>query len=204
MTTHQETLGLYGKLPVFGDFVVRQLTSEFVNAWDGWLQEVLANSHQLLGDSWLEIYMLAPTWRFIVGPDILGGNAWIGIMLPSVDRVGRYFPLTLALPISPQTDIAQTYLANDNWFRTIKDLGMNTLKQDLDFKEYEVKLNRFPKPTHINMQENEDTIPLNTTIPEPTENLASFYARASQDDNFKERISQIRYAISRALKPISL
>jgi type VI secretion system protein ImpM len=204
MTTPQESIGLYGKLPVFGDFVVRQLKSEFVSSWDGWLQEGLANSRQLLGDSWLETYMLAPIWRFIIGPGILGGNAWMGIMLPSVDRVGRYFPLTLALPVSPQTDIAQTYLTNGEWFRAIEDLGMDALKQGLDFKEYEARLSRFPVPACVCMQENDDTIPLNTTIPEPTEYLASSYARVPQDDNFKERTSQIRNAISGALKPVSL
>ena len=204
MTTDQETIGLYGKLPTFGDFVVRQLKSEFVTSWDGWLQEVLANSRQVLGDSWLEIYMLAPIWRFIIGPEILGNAAWMGIMLPSVDRVGRYFPLTLALPMSPQTDIPQTYLANGEWFRAIEDLGMDALKQDLDFKEYEARLGGFPKPAYVDMQEDEDTIPLNTTVPELTENLAPSYARVQQDDNFKERTLQIRKAVSGALKPVSL
>ena len=35
-------------------------------------------------------------WRFALPPGFCGPQAVLGLMLPSVDRAGRYFPLTFA------------------------------------------------------------------------------------------------------------
>lgn len=35
-------------------------------------------------------------WRFVLTPGLLDGRYWFGILMPSVDRVGRRFPLSLA------------------------------------------------------------------------------------------------------------
>lgn len=145
-TDSQVTVGLYGKLPIFGDFVVRYLRDEFVNPWDRWLQDGLDNSRKLLGNAWLDNYLVAPIWRFVIGQGMLGDGAWIGIMVPSVDRVGRYFPLTLAQPMNPDIDITATYLSNREWFQSIEDLGVDALSQNLNFEEYESRLRKFPAP----------------------------------------------------------
>ena len=57
--------------------------------------ECLAASHAALGDRWLDVYLTSPAWRFVFGPGACGPSPVIGLMAPSVDRVGRYFPLTL-------------------------------------------------------------------------------------------------------------
>lgn len=90
------TTGFYGKLPARGDFVRAGLPRSFVEPWDTWLAAVLAGSRALLGESWLPAWLEAPVWRFSLAPGTSGPDAVLGLMLPSVDRVGRYFPLTLA------------------------------------------------------------------------------------------------------------
>ena len=91
--------GWYGKLPCLGDFASRRLDAEFITPWDAWLQRCIATSRQQLGEQWLDIYLTSPMWRFILAPGICGERACAGVLLPSVDKVGRYFPLTFALPL---------------------------------------------------------------------------------------------------------
>jgi type VI secretion system protein ImpM len=89
--------GFYGKLPSQGDFVSRRLPWEFTSVWDDWLQQGLQASRAALGPRWLEVYLSAPVWRFQVAPGVCGPQGWRGLFFASVDRVGRYFPLTLAV-----------------------------------------------------------------------------------------------------------
>lgn len=90
------SFGFYGKIPARGDFVRNGLPRPFIDAWDGWLQIVMAESRVLLGDAWLPAWMEAPVWRFSLAAGICGPGAAIGVFMPSVDRAGRHFPLTLA------------------------------------------------------------------------------------------------------------
>ena len=90
------TTGFYGKLPARGDFVRAGLPREFTDPWDDWLQSVIAGSQSIMGDAWLPAYLEAPIWRFALPPGMCGSLAALGLMLPSVDKAGRYFPLTFA------------------------------------------------------------------------------------------------------------
>ncbi len=89
-------IGFYGKLPARGDFVQAGLPRSFTDPWDRWLQRVLAASQAMLGDRWLPAWLEAPVWRFALMPGVCGPDPALGLWLPSVDRVGRHFPLTLA------------------------------------------------------------------------------------------------------------
>src|ERR1700733_5055101 len=90
--------GFFGKLPSHGDFVRRRVADDFVAGWDAWLQSCLAQSRETLGDKWLDTYLTSPVWRFALAPAVCGAAAVAGILVPSVDRVGRYFPLTIVWP----------------------------------------------------------------------------------------------------------
>src|SRR3954468_2213067 len=93
--------GFYGKIPSEGDFVSRRLPWEFTSVWDDWLQQGMQASREALGERWLALYLSAPIWRFQVGAGVCGPQGWRGLFFPSVDRVGRYFPLTLAFADAP-------------------------------------------------------------------------------------------------------
>jgi type VI secretion system protein ImpM len=88
-------VGFYGKLPSHGDFLRRRVSDAFVDAWDAWLRECLAASRTALGARWLDVYLTSPAWRFVCASGACGPAPVIGVMAPSVDQVGRFFPLTL-------------------------------------------------------------------------------------------------------------
>jgi type VI secretion system protein ImpM len=119
--------GWYGKMPCLGDFASRRLPTEFIEPWDAWLQRSLAASRARLGESWLELFLTSPMWRFALTPGICGANAWAGLLIPSVDKVGRYFPLTFALELADaEADIASIFAAQA-WFRALEQVGLAAL-----------------------------------------------------------------------------
>jgi type VI secretion system protein ImpM len=91
--------GAYGKMPSLGDFFRISLPADFVAAWDVWLQGGLTAVRAALDGAWQDCYMSAPIWRFTLGPGLAGKSGMLGVLMPSVDRVGRMFPLTIAAPL---------------------------------------------------------------------------------------------------------
>lgn len=89
-------VGFFGKLPARGDFVRAGLPRSFTDPWDAWLQQVLPASRGILAEVWEPAWLEAPVWRFALPPGLCGPDPVLGLWLPSVDRAGRYFPLTLA------------------------------------------------------------------------------------------------------------
>jgi type VI secretion system protein ImpM len=90
------TQGFFGKIPARGDFVRAGLPRAFIEPWDRWLELVLAGSRESLGDAWRAAWLEAAVWRFALASGIAGPTAAYGVLLPSVDAHGRYFPLTVA------------------------------------------------------------------------------------------------------------
>jgi len=88
--------GFFGKLPSRADFVGHGLPRDFLTPWEAWMAEAMAASRALLGEAWLPAWMEAPVWRFALPGGACGPDAVLGLLLPSVDRVGRSFPLLVA------------------------------------------------------------------------------------------------------------
>jgi type VI secretion system protein ImpM len=132
--------GWYGKIPCLGDFASRRLPSRFIVAWDDWLQRTLAGSRALLGEAWLDTYLTSPVWRFLLMPEVCGNTGWAGVLMPSVDRVGRYFPLTIAaeLPSLParETDLG----ALSNWLDLTESVALAALNMDCTCDDLERRL----------------------------------------------------------------
>lgn len=132
--------GFYGKLPTLGDFVQRRLTPEFVARWDRWLQDSMLALHKALGAAWREIFAATPPWRFVLAPDVVSAHAWTGVLLPSCDRVGRLFPLTLALPCAGPLDLLATLERADGWFGALERLAYEALDTGLALSEFDTRL----------------------------------------------------------------
>ncbi|PCJ16794.1 MAG: type VI secretion system-associated protein TagF [Gammaproteobacteria bacterium] len=149
INNHPE-FGFFGKLPINGDFIQRNLSQRFVHRWDNWLQNNLLAVQQHFGSQWTEHYLTSPIWRFFISPAVIDTNAYIGIVAPSVDRVGRYFPMTIAIPVHPQqipalfssamqaiyTDLESTfltYLHADN--ANIDELSLDLEQSSLAIQE---------------------------------------------------------------------
>jgi type VI secretion system protein ImpM len=127
-----QRLGFFGKLPARGDFVCRRLLRDFTDPWDGWLQDAIAMSSQQLGEDWLDTYLTAPIWRFLLSPGVCSDLPMLGVVMPSVDRVGRYFPLTLAIAVTESAAPARTMLTAGTWFEEVEKLALSALEDDAD------------------------------------------------------------------------
>jgi type VI secretion system protein ImpM len=115
--------GWYGKLPSLGDFASRRLEPDWIARWDAWLAEGLGSMREVRGEAWLAGYLASPPWRFVLSPGVLGEGerAWAGVLMASVDRVGRYFPLTIAAPLDslPSSSVAFDTLLS--WLHGLED-----------------------------------------------------------------------------------
>ncbi len=129
--------GFYGKLPVLGDFVSRRLPNDFILSWDKWLQNSLAVSKEKLADQWMQSYLTSPIWRFALSPGLCGNDAWLGIMMPSVDRVGRYFPLTIACKVPGNYSLINLFTEASVWFYEAETAALSALENDLSVEEFD-------------------------------------------------------------------
>jgi len=129
------SVGVYGKIPAHGDFLNLNLPSDFMEVWDHWLQQSVLASQEVLGESWLTHFLISPVWRFVLPGGCSNSQSWAGIMLPSVDKVGRYYPLTLAAPIPVQIGTFEYLSSADSWFQWLEDVAIMTLEKGLDADE---------------------------------------------------------------------
>ena len=125
----EEAPGFFGKMPALGDFVQRRLPGSFVKVWDGWLQSAIAGSKVQLGEHWLDTYLSSPVWRFALLPGVCGEQGWAGVIIPSVDRVGRYFPLTVAAPVPPDVRMFGLVEAS-TWFEQAESTVLSALDEE--------------------------------------------------------------------------
>ena len=130
MTTGE--FGFFGKLPAHGDFIDRGLPRAFIGPWDHWLQGVIGNSRELLGTAWRDHFLVAPIWRFVLTPGICGPLGWHGLMMPSVDRVNRYFPLTIAMPHDPGAPTLAHLTRGADWFSRCEEVALSALSTLVD------------------------------------------------------------------------
>ncbi|PHS00517.1 MAG: type VI secretion system-associated protein TagF [Oceanobacter sp.] len=126
------TIGLFGKLPAHGDFISRHLPSSFISVWDEWLQLAVSGSRELQGDAWLDNYLTSPIWRFALRSGAVNESAWVGILVPSVDSVGRYFPLTIALSLPASTNLFKYVAKKAVVFEALEAAALSTLQEQLD------------------------------------------------------------------------
>jgi len=105
----------YGKLPALGDFASRRLPGGMIDRWHDWVGSALVASRSALGEDWTARYEAAPAFAFLVGPGVLDLRAWTGVMMASADRVGRRFPLMVAVPATPVLSWHER-LARHRWY----------------------------------------------------------------------------------------
>ncbi|MGQ0655982.1 MAG: type VI secretion system-associated protein TagF [Betaproteobacteria bacterium] len=166
------SVGWYGKIPGTGDFIARRVPGAFSRPWDAWLQEVMDGSRARLGGEWQDAFLSMPPWRFVLSSGLVTPNAWAGLMVPSVDAVGRYFPLTVASPLpAAPLDLVATLHAAAAWFDDIEALALSALAPKADTRAIDAALaaNAFrgewlraaaARPGH------DDTVPMRTAGPQ--------------------------------------
>lgn len=129
--------GFFGKVRSHGDFVTRRLPTSFTRVWDDWLQAGLRASREQLGKGWLHTYLSSPLWRFALAPGVCDANAWAGVLMPSVDRVGRHFPLTIAVEVAGASPVLDWAPEAGSWYEQLENLALSTLLDDFSLDEFD-------------------------------------------------------------------
>jgi len=141
LSTHDGgSAGWFGKLASLGDFAHRRLPRAFVDVLDDWLSKGMEASRAQLGDEWLDVYLTGPLWRFALSPGVVDARWWFGVMMPSVDKVGRYFPLVVArgAPMAPESAAGVAGL--DAWYRQVSAAVLDTLQPQATIDTFETAL----------------------------------------------------------------
>ncbi|MCA8907052.1 MAG: type VI secretion system-associated protein TagF [Rhodospirillaceae bacterium] len=139
-------LGFYGKLPSRGDFVSRALTRRFIDPWDRWLQQVMEEADPLLWPNADSIDRAVAGCRFALMPGVCGPEGLTGLLVPSFDRVGRRFPLTVAVALPTVTALAGLPAALTAWFGALDSLVAACMSEQMDFEDFQEELADFDTP----------------------------------------------------------
>lgn len=128
----------YGKLPGMGDFAHRRMPEHFLSTWDAWLQGGL-HGLRSRDPAWVDHYLQGPLWCFALGAGIAGLRPWVGVMMPSVDSAGRYFPLTLAAELVRGTAELEggAAAACRQFWALSAEAAMQGLDQDMDAARFD-------------------------------------------------------------------
>jgi type VI secretion system protein ImpM len=137
--------GLFGKLPAKRDFVAANAPRRFLETWEPWLQSGVAMSKLTIAAAWVESYNRAPIWRYWLGADFCG-EALIGAFMPSVDGVGRAFPLTIFFAEGANTLAPPEFDDNGPWFENVEALLLHTLDLGATLEAIIDRLASLPQP----------------------------------------------------------
>jgi type VI secretion system protein ImpM len=119
--------GFFGKAPARGDFLVRRMPAGFQTTWETWLSTFVLAARDGLGPDWPDGWLTAPLWHFSLGRDIVAPFGAAGVLLASVDRVGRFFPLSIIGAAAPGSA-----LRPDDWAHAAEALALAALDDDFD------------------------------------------------------------------------
>ncbi len=99
LSARLEHPAVFGKLPAHGDFVSRGVPGTLREKLDEWLSEWLAEARAAHCSAFADIYETAAPWLF-------AGPAAAAVLLPSMDAVGRHYPLlVVTAPSAAMQDI---------------------------------------------------------------------------------------------------
>lgn len=142
-------VGYFGKLPGAGDFVRRRLPPEFIDRWDRCFEAALYASRGVFGQNWRAGWRASPLWRFALPPGVCGASAWVGLMGPSIDRVGRGFPMALAAPLRDSDAVMRVLREGARWFAAVQCVYLEAQADDaMDAATFEARVLALREPLH--------------------------------------------------------
>ncbi|AHG49395.1 nitrogen fixation protein (plasmid) [Rhizobium leguminosarum bv. trifolii CB782] len=153
--TGADRIGFYGKLPSHGDFVSMGLGRSLQSALDTWLQAGMQAAQQELGEEWERRFRLMPAWRFIVERGLWGSSTVAGVLLPSLDRVGRSFPLVIAAQLHGFSEHPRQLYLDDTWFTAAEAIAESSANRDFDINQFTASLKRLRSLRPADLAENE-------------------------------------------------
>jgi len=137
---------LFGKLGAKRDFIAIATPPTFLEVWEPWVQAALSASRHQLGSQWQQAFLTAPVWRFWLGAAICGTTV-SGAIMPSVDGVGRYYPLTLHAVSGEVDSLPPPNIdPQDEWFGKAETFLLSTLDRAATFEQISDALDRLAVP----------------------------------------------------------
>ncbi|MCP3368499.1 type VI secretion system-associated protein TagF [Bradyrhizobium cajani] len=138
--------GLFGKIGAKRDFIAIATPRSFLEAWEPWVQAALSASRHQLGPGWQQAFLTAPVWRFWLGAAICGRTV-AGAIMPSLDGVGRYYPLTLHAMMGDDVSLPPPSIdPQDEWFGQAETFLLSTLDRAATFEQISDGLDRLAVP----------------------------------------------------------
>ena len=181
-----EVPGWFGKLPGMGDFGQRRLPPRFRAIWDEWLQTGL---HALRAEreDWVTDYLNAPIWYFSLGGEIMSPSPWVGVLMPSVDSVGRYFPLTLAIELihSNEASVERQMPRVHQWWQRGAKAALAALASNMGAEQFDRHLQ-----TQFREGSEHETI-CTSMLTLPSAGMSSWYVDAGTAPNVVETVSNL-------------
>ena len=93
-------------------------------------------------------YLNTPIWRFVLGPGLCGPVPTLGVLMPSVDRVGRYFPLVIAAQLPGCLSPGSMFQTARPWFDAAEQLILQSLEDDLDLAAFDADVMAIGVPAY--------------------------------------------------------
>lgn len=143
-----DRIGFFGKIPSHGDFISDGLERELISIFDDWMRSGLHACAEMFSGRWPAIFSSSPPIRFIVERGIWGNCAYVGVLVPSADRVGRKYPLAIIAQLNGFRKHPRTLYLDDTWFMAAEALAETSMTGDFDMSRFNaaVKKLRLPKP----------------------------------------------------------
>lgn len=132
-------LSYIGKIPCKGDFIQTDDQHGFAEAWNEWLQSIIAVSKEQLGSNWLDSYLTSPIWHFAISPNYLCKEGVCGTLIPSIDNVGRHYPFTL---FAYHQSHPVSLWKNRTWCELFETNILEVLEDDFELEDWFHTLNK--------------------------------------------------------------
>jgi type VI secretion system protein ImpM len=129
----------FGKLPALGDFVGRRMPHALGEEWDHWLRSGMEQLRNEAGDHWPQRFVHTPPW-FFVAPARVTGVPVCGVLAPSIDRVGRYYPIAILAVASEAAATFASDAALSQFFGAARAAIVDARRLPLNAEDLDLRL----------------------------------------------------------------
>ncbi|WP_395344141.1 type VI secretion system-associated protein TagF [Ningiella sp. W23] len=123
-------IGFFGKLPSYGDFIQRNVSPEIAEYWDNWILQAMEHAKSDLDSQWKECYFTSPIWRFHLQSGVVCENTLSGLMMPSIDSMGRCYPFFVVCCFDAKSDVIKLASMIDDCHAKCEELILQLLGQE--------------------------------------------------------------------------